>query len=57
MFNIYECNYRGGAREECRDIVLETRKKNGMRNCLRADSEGYNHWTLKKLKINVKKLA
>ena len=31
-----------------RDIVLETGKRKGMRNCWRLDQEGDNDWTVKK---------
>jgi hypothetical protein len=35
---------------EGRDILLETGRRNGMRNYWRADQEGNNDWTVKKKK-------
>ena len=34
-----------------RDIVLETGKRKGMRNCWRVDQEGDNDWTVEKRTI------
>ena len=34
-----------------RDIVLETGKRKGMRNCWRLDQEGDNDWTVEKRTI------
>ena len=34
-----------------RDIVLETGKRKGMRNCRRLDQEGDNDWTVEKRTI------
>ena len=34
-----------------RDIVLETGKRKGMRNCQRLDQEGDNDWTVEKRTI------
>ena len=34
-----------------RDIILETGKRKGMRNCRRLDQEGDNDWTVEKRTI------